>query len=726
MVIEFTTSMSDLPHKLPILKLRNDLQFRYQVHGERSSYLIEDALNGHFFQIGLTEYQFIQQLDGNTSIVDALKKTPELELVQALPLCYWLLQSQLAYTPLANGQGWTLLNPPNDANKKFSRYFNLLFIKISLGSPDRFLTWLQPYFNWMLSGWFFSIWLIICFSSIYHLIAHHTKFIESTNQILSIHNTLYLLLAWIIIKTVHELFHGLVCKKYGGYVHEAGILLILFTPLGGYVNANASWRFPSKWQKIHVSIAGMFIELLIAGISVWIWIYTETGMLHYLAYNLILIAGIGTLFFNANPLMRFDGYYILADLLDIPNLYTIGQRYTHYLMRRYLQGRDEDSPIPLLSYSKVLFIKIYSIATLIWRWLVIITLIFLANYLWEGAGIILAINAILFMFILPLIRLIYRLLQEPSGWIIMRRLLLITSLGIALSTLLLTQFTWSARYTAPAVIEYQDAKVIRAESPGFVRNISVKQGDKVTEDQILLILENKELMTEKTDLFLQIQLHEQKAQQYFKDNLLSAYQTEIDKINELQHKFREKEQQAKDLTITAPIAGTIVVDYLNDLEDTYLQQGTEILTIAHPQQKEIKLSISQQDIDLFRTQEKHTLTFYRDGAPLTAIPIILQKVNPSATQTILHPALTALAGGNIPIKLNTEKKQDNNELEQYEYVKPRFLATAHLVNNIMPELQTGETGVVELVGAPTTLGSLLYLATTHYFEKLAEKQGDES
>lgn len=706
--------------KLPILKLRDDLQFRYQIYGERPSYLIEDTLNGHYFQIGLVEYHFIQQLNGNTTILDALKITPELELEQALPLCHWLLQSQLAYTPIPNGQGWMLLTPPTDVSKKFARYFNLLFIKISLGSPDRFLTRLQPYFNWMLTAWFFWLWLLICLSSIYQLVVHKTQFIGAASQILSIHNTIYLLLAWIIIKFIHELFHGLVCKKYGGYVHEVGILLILLTPLGGYVNANASWRFPSKWQKIHVSAAGIFIELLIASLSIWIWAYTEPGLLHYLTYNLILIAGIGTLFFNANPLMRFDGYYILSDLLNIPNLYTLGQRYIHYLMRRYLQGRNEPSPIA--QSQKVLFIKIYSFATLFWRWLVVITLIFLANYLFEGAGIILAINAVIFMFIIPFGRFIRRLFIEPTGFTVMRRLFFVMSLMSAIVTLLLTQMTWSIRYYAPAVIEYQNSVIIRAESPGFVQKILVKQGDNVEKDQVLLILENKELLEEKINLALQIQIHELKGQQYFESDRLSDYQTEIEKINDLQHKLREKTQQVEDLTITAPIASTVVVDYLSDLQGTYLQQGTEILTLAHPQQKEIKLSISQQDIDVFRVKIGHALTFYRDAAPLTAIPILLQKVNPSATQTIVHPALTALAGGRISIKLKTEKNNEKQELEQYEYLKPRFLGIAHLINEVTPTLQAGEIGTVELMSEPEILGNLLYIWITHYFENLAENR----
>ncbi len=705
--------------KLPILKLRDDLQFRYQIHGERPSYLIEDALTGHYFHIGLVEYHYIRQLDGNITIPDALKATPELELEQAVHLCHWLLQSQLAYTATSNGQDWVLLSQPIDKTKKFARYLNLLFIKIPLGSPDHFLNQLYPYFKWMLTGWFFLLWLSIILSGIYQLLAHKNQFMGAASQILSIHNALYLLLAWIIIKFIHELFHGLVCKKYGGYVHEIGILLILFTPLGGYVNANASWRFPSKWQKIHVSAAGIFIELLIAGLSVWIWVYTEPGLLHYLAYNLILIAGIGTLFFNANPLMRFDGYYILADLLNIPNLYTLGQRYIHYLIRRYLQGRNESCPLT----QNILFIKLYSFATLFWRWFIIITLIFLANYLWEGAGVILAINAVLFLFIIPIGRFIHRLFIEPTGFVIMRRLLLMLSLFTVTIIFLLTQVTWSMRYNAPAVIEYQNAVVIRAESPGFVKEILVKQGDNVEAGQTLLILENKELSEEKTDLALQIQIHELKGQQYFKDNALSAYQTEIEKITELQHKLREKTQQVQDLTIIAPIAGSVVVDYLTDLQDNYLQQGTEILTLAHLQQKEIKLSISQQDIDMFRAQEGQLLTFYRDAMPLTKISILLQKVNPSANQTVIHPALTALAGGAIPVKLKTEKSNEKQELDQYEYLKPRFIGIAHLVDQAIPELQAGETGLVELVSAPETLGNLLYIYFARYFEKLAENRG---
>ena len=124
---------------------------------------------------------------------------------------------------------------------------------------------------------------------------------------------------WVVLKLIHELAHSLVCKKYGGRVASCGILVLLMIPMP-YVDVTSSWRFENKWKRILTSAAGMLSEVFVAAIACYVWANSQPGPIQYHAGNVIITASLHTLLFNINPLMRFDGYYMLADWLEIPNL----------------------------------------------------------------------------------------------------------------------------------------------------------------------------------------------------------------------------------------------------------------------------------------------------------------------------------------------------------------------------------------------------------------------
>jgi putative peptide zinc metalloprotease protein len=199
-------------------------------------------------------------------------------------------------------------------------------------------------------------------------------------------------------------------------------------------------------------------------------------------------------------------------LINIPNLYTLGQKYIQYLNQRYLQGRAVQDPVHGQRHAG--FIRIYGVTALLWRWLVTITLIVLAHLLWHGAGVVLAIIAVLVMFVLPLLRFLLRLHSHPQRGAIMRRLVLLLGVGGGLLLLLLQQIHWSPRLTVPAVLDYAEDSVIRAESPGVIAHVAVQPGQTVQAGAPLIILDNPTLVAERDDLALQVSIHTLKQQQY--------------------------------------------------------------------------------------------------------------------------------------------------------------------------------------------------------------------
>ena len=145
------------------------------------------------------------------------------------------------------------------------------------------------------------------------------------------------MIAWVLLKIMHEAAHGLVCKKYGGIVSETGIMILWGMPVP-YVDVTSSWAFRSKRQRIYTALAGLYVELFVAALAVLFWCHSGPGWIHYWCVHLVVIVGISSLLFNGNPLMRFDGYYVLMDLLEIPNLYGFGQQFWRSVRGKILSG----------------------------------------------------------------------------------------------------------------------------------------------------------------------------------------------------------------------------------------------------------------------------------------------------------------------------------------------------------------------------------------------------
>ncbi len=311
------------------IKLREDLGISLQVYRGETCYIIEDPLSSRFYRVGLAEYTLLSLLDGQTTIAEAMGKTAAIMGPHALTeqdaaaLCKWLIDSELASTQQSSRAGRLLEVADRSSRHKMAGRLNPIFQKVPLFNPDPWTARLIPYSSWIFRGpaavmWFLTVtYGVSCFWS------RGDSFNAQSSTILARGNWIWLFVSWLILKLIHESAHALACKRYGGTVREAGVLFILLAPLP-YVDVTSAWRFDSKWKRIITSAAGMYAELFIAGWAAIVWSRTDAGLLHQHAQNVMITASVVTVLFNANPLMRFDGYYILVDWLELPNLATHG------------------------------------------------------------------------------------------------------------------------------------------------------------------------------------------------------------------------------------------------------------------------------------------------------------------------------------------------------------------------------------------------------------------
>src|SRR4051794_23822206 len=361
--------MTDLDHQIldpaqSRLRLRTDL---IVLPHDAESFVIEDPLSGKFFLIGCKEWSFVSQLDGAQTIAVAVGRsasqmgTEALSEQEAISVARWLVEQGLA-RPVD-----VLTSAPTDRKKhgpKKKLPFNPLAWKLPLGSPDRFLLAVAPATNWLWSGWFLLVWLLLGAFAVAKIVAHASDLRSLPMEVLDQQNWLRLAIVYCVLKLFHELAHGLACRHFGVPVRQAGIIFLMLAPMP-FVDVSRAWRLPSRWQRIVISAAGMYIELFLAFIAISIWTPTSLATVDRICIDVALLASLHTLAFNANPLMRFDGYYILADALSIPNLYNESQQRISALARYWFGGVDVVSPpVPL---RQRIISSLYGGLSLTWR-----------------------------------------------------------------------------------------------------------------------------------------------------------------------------------------------------------------------------------------------------------------------------------------------------------------------------------------------------------------------
>ncbi len=333
------------------LSLRPSVRVQRQhFRGERWI-VLENPLNNEFFRLRPAAYELVARLRPERTVEEVwrecLNRFPDEAPGQEAVI---RLLAQLYHANLLQ------YNLGTDAAQLFERLertrqretrlrlLNVMFMRFPLLDPDRFLVWSLPLVGKLISPWGALVWLGMVGWALQVAIAHASVLLDQAQGILAPANLPWLYLGMVILKTLHEFGHAYFCRRYGGQVHAMGVLLMIFTPMP-YMDATSAWGFRARWQRVLVGAAGMIVEVFVAALATLVWAHTGPGTLHGVAYNIMLIASVSTLIFNLNPLLRFDGYYILSDLVEIPNLNQRANLQLRYWAERYLFGVQQgESP----------------------------------------------------------------------------------------------------------------------------------------------------------------------------------------------------------------------------------------------------------------------------------------------------------------------------------------------------------------------------------------------
>jgi putative peptide zinc metalloprotease protein len=361
------------------------------------------------------------------------------------------------------------------------RLWTPLAIRIPLFDPDRFLErtafLVRPLFSWFGA----LIWLSVVTAGL--VLAGLNWSALSDNMIdrfLAPQNLLLLWFVYPLVKTVHELGHAYAIKIYGGEVHEIGVMFLVFVPVP-YVDASAASSFPSKRQRMVVGAIGIVVEILLASIAVFVFANATIGMVHAVAYNVLL----STILFNGNPLLRFDGYYVLADALELPNLGQRANRYLGYLVERYAFG-SRDASFPEIDRRARAWFIFYGIASVFYRLFISVAIIISLGSRFFVIGVLLLIWAAASQFVIPIGKGLSFLSSSPRLQRNRPRAIASTAFAVGFVGLFLFVMPFPLRTVADGITWPSERSQIRAGTDSFIGRFLVANGTQVEPGQPLI------------------------------------------------------------------------------------------------------------------------------------------------------------------------------------------------------------------------------------------------
>ena len=473
-------------------------------------------------------------------------------------------------------------------NKLLGKLVSILFIKIPLYDPDKLFDRLIKYLRFVWTGKFLLFYLILLAVAAGLVINRWSDIVSMTyTQFFTLYNIPILFLALWVVKALHEFGHGLACKNYGGEVHEMGLLFLVFMPML-YCNITDSWTFPSKAHRLLVTSGGILTELLLAALATVVWYYTEQpGFVHAFAYNVMIVCSISTVMFNAMPLMRFDGYYMMMDIVEIPNLRQRASMYMRNVFIRYILG-GEPNEMPEEHRFKFVF-PLYAISAFIYRWFIVFVIVIsiygiLKQMHLKVFGQLFAIFSIATSLLLPLAKSGWQLTRQRHvlGISNTRLLTILAILVVAVSVVLFWPFR--QHVTLNFVLEPTEIQWVRTGVDGRVHwTEQVQEGNWIEKTPgVVANLENEELTCELTKMQAQMEQVKIEIDKWSNRGDESQVAQLRERLKTLTNDEQRLREQVANLEVKVPFRGEILTPEQNilQLQDKYLARATPLLLVA--------------------------------------------------------------------------------------------------------------------------------------------------
>lgn len=616
-------------------------------------FVLQDPASARHHRLTPAAYAFVRGMDGRRTVQALWDEAcrcsgdhiPAQE--EIVELLMQLHAQDLLYCDITPDAAELFERYRKHRSKKWKQWLlNPMSLRVPLLDPDAFLTRTVHRFSWAFGAWGALLWFVAVVPAFILAGQHWSELTENlSDRVMSAQNLLLLALVFPVVKALHELGHGFAAKAYGAAVNEMGIMFLVFAPVP-YVDASATSAFRFKRQRAVVGAAGMLVEVLLAALAVYVWVLVEPGLVRSLAYNVMLIAGISTVIVNGNPLLRYDGYYILADLIEMPNLAQRGQRYYTYLCDRYLFGARDIEP-PAETPAEKRWLLAYTPTSWLYRMFIMISIILFVAGEFFIVGVLLALWSATTLLIVPLWKAGKHVFTSP-GLHRQRGRAIKMSLGfVAGVAFLVAVVPVPLRTDAEGVVWLPDQAILRAGNAGFFQRWLVEPGTYVQADTPVLVMDEP---------LLEAQLAAARARvaeaevRYRAAQFTEPARAEIAR-QQLEHEqqvLARAEERHTRFIVRSAASGVLTVAVPQDMEDQYFKQGDVLGYVLEHRALIARVVVPQEDIDLVRTHLRSVELRFADAIPETYPVTILREV-PGGVDKLPTAALSHVGGGRIAV-----------------------------------------------------------------------------
>jgi putative peptide zinc metalloprotease protein len=588
------------------VSLNTNHYIKKQVYRSQEWYVVEDVYNNQFFKLTPEAYEFVVRLTEDKTVEqvweECLDFVPEVAPTQ-----------DDVISILTSLHHKNLLHFKNKADSKqlYDRFqhkkvselkgklFSFLYVKVPLLNPDKWLDSISFLINILFSKATLIIWFFVLFLGGKSALENYSLISDQSQGMLAPSNLFLLYISMIFLKTLHELGHAMMVKKFGGRVNSMGVMVLIFTPIP-FMDATQSWLFRSKWQRALVGAAGMMVELFIAAIAAIVWANSGDGLLHVLAFNIMIIGSVSSLFFNGNPLLRFDSYFILSDILEIPNLYEKSKQQWFYLVEKYIF----DIPFvhsPSDTKSEAFWLFAYGFGSFFYRLLVAFLIaVFVADQ-WFFIGVLVVILSLYMWILKPVYQFFVYMFTSYKLRRNRLRNMTISLAFFSIIFILVAVIPFSYSIKANGIVLSQNYNGVYLRSQGYLEQIVVKDGDYVKKGQVLAIFSNKEIQIEIEKIEASIKeanAHLTKARSNIQADMVAVNKH----ITLLKDKLLFLKEKQKNLTIVSNSDGFFIYENFKNREKTWFSQGRKLGVIIPNDEVYFQAVVLQEDTyHLFRS-----------------------------------------------------------------------------------------------------------------------------
>jgi putative peptide zinc metalloprotease protein len=676
-------------------KLRQDLRISEQTVAGETSYVVKNFETNSYNRYGSTEFELLQLCNGERTHAEIaeemtkrhpespLEETEAQEFLESIEPAMW--ERSLGEKNLA------VLERIRDERKGRVDQSSVLYISFKAWDPNKTLEKIDPYLGWMFTWGFVYFSLVIFALSCYLLAGDWARVQHDTSELYNFANkSAYdIWVFWILLLVlggIHEFGHGLTCKHFGGDVHQMGFLLIYFTP-AFYTDTTDILLFTKGSERQWVIFAGIWIEMVLCGMSALLWHFTPAGSVtNDIAYKMMLLSGIQGALLNLNPLIKADGYYALSQFLDVDNLREDSFEFLRAWARKYLLFQDIDLPPTTRRQRRIFFL--FGVSAIVYSTsLLILVLLFVKNILVTRLGDwgYLATLGVVYFFArkglreaIPIVRGWLRQKKEDyMAWKVTR----LQQVGAAGLALLLLVPPMATRVSTGLILEPGKSAPIRAQVAGQVEQVYVRTGDTVRAGQVLATLRNPDLQAESRALANEMSLVSSDLRNGQDRSDFDKAATGVRERARLSQELAVAERNVEAMKIRAPIDGILVTDDLDQKAGSFIEAGDSLGKIVDRSSMKARILVRDWELE-----------DVRDGARVRV------KVAPFPFRTYTGSVQKILPAAAVdqPVTQTEDLERLGQKLTNYFAVEMEFA-------NSDGSLREGMTGTARIAGESSPL-----------------------